>query len=292
MDLTPPQQRAIAWEEGPMRLVGAAGTGKSEVLARRLVRLAEKGDGPERIVVISSTREAAQRLRGRAEALLSGSYEELWIGTWEEIVERLLREHSEAGGLDPFFDVVGRAERLAMLLDRLDDLPLRSGDAIRGNPTGLLARLLERIDSLKAGAEPPEPELAELCAAHDRILADAGSIDSGDLFLILNRLLDEHAGARAEIASRFTHLMVDELEESTAAQRAILISLARDNPNQVVAATEPGPAAATRSPSSRSSAGRRCASGAAPTSAPRPRPSPATSSTCSPPGPRRTRSAS
>ena len=77
-----------------------------------------------------------------------------------------------------------------MLLDRIDELPLRSHE-IRGNPAGLLARLLERIDALKAGVEPAEPELAELCAAHDRILADAGSIDRGDLFLILNRVLDE-----------------------------------------------------------------------------------------------------
>ncbi len=44
-----------------------------------------------------------------------------------------------------------------MLLDRLDELPLRNHE-IRGNPAGLLARLLERIDALKAGSEPPEPD--------------------------------------------------------------------------------------------------------------------------------------
>ncbi len=69
-----------------------------------------------------------------------------------------------------------------MLLDRLDELPLRSHE-IRGNPAGLLARLLAQIDALKAGADPPEPELAELCAAHDRILAEAGNLDRGDVFL-------------------------------------------------------------------------------------------------------------
>src|SRR5215471_15626114 len=125
MDLTPPQQRAITWEEGSLLLVGGAGTGKSEVLARRLARLAGGGLGPERIVVLTSTRAAAQRLRDRVEALLEGPYEELWIGTWESVAERLLREHSEAAGLDPFFEVVGRAERLAMLLDRFDELPMR-----------------------------------------------------------------------------------------------------------------------------------------------------------------------
>ena len=226
MDLTPPQQRAIAWESGPLLLVGAAGSGKTEVLARRVARLAAEGLGPERVIVLTSTRATAVRLRRRVEALLEGPYEELWIDTWEAIAERLLREHAEAAGLDPFFGVVGRAERLAMLLDRFDELPMRHAGEIRGNPAGVLARLLERIDELKAGSDPAEPELARLCAAHDRILADAGAIDTGDLFLILNRTLGERPDAREAIASRFPQLMVDELEETTAAQRAVLAGLA------------------------------------------------------------------
>ena len=240
MDLTPPQRRAIEWEDGPLLLVGGAGCGKTEVLARRLVRLAGAGEGPEKILVVTSTRATARRLRRRVEALLDGSYEELWAGTWEEIAERLLREYSEAAGLDPFFGVVGRAERLAMLLDRFDELPMRKAGEIRGNPAGLLARLLERIDELKVGADPAEPELAQLCAAHDRILAESGAIDRGDLFLILNRMLHEQPGARSEIAARFTHWMVDEYEETTAAQRALLRELAVDNPNHVYAESPAG----------------------------------------------------
>ena len=109
-----------------------------------------------------------------------------------------------------------------MLLDRFDELPMRKAGEIRGNPAGLLARLLERIDALKAGSDPAEPELARLCAAHDKILADAGAIDRGDLFLILNRLLDVRPDVREAIAARFPQLIVDELEEASAGQRAVL----------------------------------------------------------------------
>src|SRR5215207_6528925 len=226
MDMTPPQRRAIAWEDGPLLLVGAPGSGKTEVLARRVARLAMGGLGPERVLVVTSTRATAQRLIRRVESLLDGPYEELRIGTWEATAERLLREHAEAAGLDPFFGVVGRAERLAMLLDRFDELPMRKAGEIRGNPAGLLARLLERIDELKGGSDPAEPELARLCAAHDRILADAGAIDRGDLFLILNRVLDVRPEVREAIVERFPQLIVDELEEAGAGQRAILAGLA------------------------------------------------------------------
>src|ERR1700744_3921063 len=142
------RERVAAHVDGPLLVLGAAGTGKSELLARRLADLAAAGKAPERTLVFGARRATPRRVRDHCEALLDGPYEELWVGSWDELGERLLREHSEAAGLDPFFDVLGRAERLAVLLDRFDSLPLRRHE-IRGNPAGLLARLLARIDRLK-----------------------------------------------------------------------------------------------------------------------------------------------
>jgi len=232
------QERAVQHGEGPLLLIGPAGSGKTEALARRLTRLAGEGTSPGRILVLASTEASSAHLHQRVEALLDGTYEELWIGTWQDTGERLLREHSTAAGLDPFFAVLGPAERLAILLDRIDDLPLRNHQ-IRGNPAGLLARLLEQIDALKAGSEPPEPDLAEFCAAHDRILADSGNLDQGDVFLALNKLLHERPDICTEIASRFIHIMVDEYEDTSTAQRAILSKLSTENPNHLYAENAP-----------------------------------------------------
>jgi len=232
--LAEPQERAIAHRDGQLLLIGEAGTGKTEVLARRFASLVEEGVAPDRILVIASTRATARHLRERIERFLDRPLEQLWIGTWEQLCEQLLREHSTAAGLDPFFSVLGRAERLALLLDRIDDLPLRHHD-IRGNPAGLLARLLEQIDQVKAGSDPPDPELAELIAAHDRLLAETCTLDRNDVYLQLGKLLDERSEVRLALASRFEHVMVDELEDTTPAQRAILVALARDNPNQLFA---------------------------------------------------------
>jgi DNA helicase-2/ATP-dependent DNA helicase PcrA len=228
------QEQAVRHQGGPLLLAGAPGSGKTETIVRRFARLVEDGVAPERILVLCARQATAQRLLTRVEALLDRPYEELWIGTWPRLCERLLREHAVAAGLDPFFEVLGRAERLAVLLDRLDDLPLRHHD-IRGNPAGLLARLLEQIDGLKAGSEPPEPELAEFCAAHDRILSESCNLDQGDVFLVLNRLLDERPDVRAEIASRFPHLMVDEYEDAGPPQRAILATLASESSDHLYA---------------------------------------------------------
>src|SRR6476620_2887402 len=244
------RERAIGHEAGPLLIAGAPGTGKTELLARRLGRLAATGTRPESVLTIASRQATAGRLRERCEALLEGSFEELWIGSWDAIGERLLREHSEEAGLEPFFDVLGRAERLAMLLDRLDRLPLRRHE-IRGNPAGLLARLLARIDGLKAERVGPttlseraqaeasaavdeagreaarrELEFAELYATHDRVLSESGSLDRGNVFLALDCLLIERPDVRRRIAERFGQVMVHEPEETTPAQRAVLEALA------------------------------------------------------------------
>jgi len=236
-ELASTQERAVRHLDGPLLLRGAPGTGKTEALARRFAFLAAGGIDAERIILLASQRASARRLSDRVEELLD-SGGELWIGTWDSLGERLLREYSTAAGLDPFFDVLGPAERLAILLDRIDDLPLRNHD-IRGNPTGLLARLLAQVDELKAGSEPPEPDLAEFCAAHDRILAESGNLDRGDVFLLTNKLLHERQELRTELAARFLHVMVDEHEDTTAAQRAVLRELRATNPNHLYAQTLP-----------------------------------------------------
>ena len=272
IELTGPQAQAVQHDEGPLLVLGCAGTGRSEVLARRLARLAAAGTGPERVLLVTSSAAAARHLRLRAESLIEGPYEELWVGTWEAIGERLLRDYSSEAGLDPFFEVLGPAERLAMLLDRTGELPLRHHE-IRGNPAGLLARLLRRIDALKAEAIDAETlaafaqervraaadeaaleaarrerEFADLYAAHDRILAAICSLDSGDVALTLRRLLAERADVRRDLARRFVHVMVDELEDATVARWAILAELGAESTNLLCALDDDQ---ATRGPGAR-----------------------------------------
>ena len=247
---TAAQRRAIEHREGALLVVGPAGSGRTEALALRLAHLADRGIAPEHVLVLSRSRAAAVRLRARAQSLLSGSFEELWIEPYGALAERLLREHAIEAGLDPFFETVGAADRLAMLLDRVSDLPLRRHE-IRGNPAGLLARLLERIDTLKAEAVSAaalrrwaaerereasgegdreaarrELEFAELYERHDRVLSEAGSLDAGDLVLVLGRLLRDRADVRDRLGARFGEVMADEYEDAGAAHRRLLDGLA------------------------------------------------------------------
>ena len=186
---------------GPLLLLGGAGIGQDRGAraARRAARRA-RASGPSGSLVVASTRATAQRLQRRVESLLDGPYEELWIGTWEcDRPSASCASTPRPPGSTPSSTSSAAPSGWRCCSTASTSCRCASQE-IRGNPAGLLARLLERIDELKAGADPAEPELAELCAAHDRILAEAGAIDRGDLFLILNRLLDERPDVRDAIA--------------------------------------------------------------------------------------------
>src|SRR5262245_10579065 len=131
--LSEQQARTIAHDSGALLVVGAAGSGRTEALARRLVRLVAEG---ERALVLTNSTATARRIRNRAEETIETPYEELVVHTHPAAAARLLREHATEAGLDPFLESLGPAERLAMLLDRLDEVPLRRHE-IRGNPASL-----------------------------------------------------------------------------------------------------------------------------------------------------------
>ncbi len=245
------QASVVGHRAGPLLVSGRAGSGRSEALVRRFVSLVEDGVRAERILLTCRTRAGAAHLRDKVEGALAHPHEELWIGTQAEIAERILREHPTEAGLDPFFTTVTAADRLAIMLDRVDDLPLRRHE-IRGNPAGLLARLLRRIDLLKLECVTPdrlrdwamardreatrpaerersrrEAEFAELYARHDRMIAEAGSLDEGDLVVAGARLMADRVDTSEELTSRFEHVMVDELEDAAPAHMRFMAELAR-----------------------------------------------------------------
>src|SRR3954464_7761069 len=239
------QEDVVTHGDGPVLVLGVAGTGRTEALARRLARLVTEGERPP---VLARSVPPARRLRPRAEASIETAYEELVVHTHPVAAARLLREHATEAEIDPFFESLSPAERLAMLLDRIDELPLRRHE-IRGNPAGLLARIVDRIDALKSagvtaqrfrrwseeqagGSESErdsaarEREFAELYEMHDSMLRAAGAMDDIDAVIELTKLLGERPALAEAVSARFPDLLVDEAEDACPAERSLVEALA------------------------------------------------------------------
>ncbi len=220
----------------PLLVVGGAGTGKSCVIAARFLALVAEGSAPERVLVLTPTAATAEALRAKLEQRLERGYEELCVETPLELAARLL----DAAGWEnaALSSVLGAGDRLAMLLGRIDELPLRHHD-FGGSATALLSGFVRRIDRLKAelvtaedyahwagalaegedgalldapdgGASAAlEQEFAEVYRAHDRMLGAAGARDAGDLVREALRMVHERPGT----ARRFEHVLIDDAHD-------------------------------------------------------------------------------
>ncbi len=248
VELTPAQRQAVESPRGPVLVLGGAGSGKTTALIERFAHLVAGGSAPEGLLVLTHAPAQADALREALEDRIARPYEELVVTTFAGLCGRLLRDEGGAG-VDPFVAPVSAADRVAMLLERIDELALARHD-LRGNPGATLGAVVARIDRLKeelvtcrdyaawAGGLPAPPsgdpgvdavrerEFAELYAAHDRMLDEAGAIDTGDLVLHAFRLLRERPEARARAAGRFPHILVDELQDTSFAQGLLLRMLA------------------------------------------------------------------
>src|SRR5690349_8273496 len=243
-ELTSAQREAVEHDGGPLLVLGGAGTGKTTALVERFAFLAEAG--PPESVLALTFEGGADALRERIEDRLVAPYEELSVTTFQGLCARLLRDEALEAGIDPFATPVAAADRLAMLLEHIDTLPLRHHD-LRGNPSATLGAIVLRIDRLKdelisagdyaawARSLPEdargarEREFAELYARHDALLEEAGTLDFGDLVLPAFELLRAKPHVRARLAQRYRHVLVDELQDTSFAQGLLLRLLVSDH---------------------------------------------------------------
>src|ERR671919_1355870 len=142
------QREVVAHSGGRLLVVAGPGTGKTRTLTRRYAWLVEEGTPAECVLSLTFSEPAAAAMRARLEDRLDRPYEELNVLTFHSFCVKLLQDEALEAGVDPFFSPVTPADRLALLLDRIDELSLRHHE-IRGNPAPLLGSFVSRIDRLK-----------------------------------------------------------------------------------------------------------------------------------------------
>jgi DNA helicase-2/ATP-dependent DNA helicase PcrA len=258
-DLNPRQREAVTFGEGPLLIVAGVGTGKTTVITRRIAWLiAEKKALPAEILALTFTERAAAEMEERVDVLVPYGYVEAQIGTFHAFCDRVLRENAVLLGLSPDYRILTEPEQAIFLKDHLFDLPL---DRFRplGNPMRHLRALLtvfsrakdedvtpdeyrDYAEQLAAGAEPADPdtddgrlaleeaaagaEIAAAYAAYQRLLAEHGFADFGDLIAMTLRLFREHPTVLERYRNRFAYILEDEFQDTNYAQFELLKLLA------------------------------------------------------------------
>ena len=247
-------QRAAcgAYQSPPLLIIAGAGTGKTNTLAHRVAHLLLQGIDPERILLLTFTRRAAQEMTRRAQRVVramratgeTGRANELalrlpWSGTFHSVANRLIRKNCRRVGLEERFSVLDRGDAADLMDVARHELGFSKVDTAAGGAGAkrfprkdtCLAIYSHRVNSQGSlaatlGSAFPwcaewEGDLKKLFGTYVEKKLDNQALDYDDLLLYWHAMMADEALAR-ELDEAWDHVLVDEYQDTNVLQAEIL----------------------------------------------------------------------
>ena len=226
-------------DERPLLIVAGAGSGKTSTLAHRVACLIAKGADPQRLLLLTFSRRAAQEMSQRAGSVLAkvlglGAQTPPslpWAGTFHGVGARLLREYATQLGLGENFTIHDRGDAEDLMGLVRHELGL-TGTERRFPTKGTCLSIYSRVVNTQAGLHEVlaqafpwcaewEEQLKRLFGAYVEAKQEQDVLDYDDLLLGWHEMMGEPALA-AQLSDRFDHVLVDEYQDTNRLQAAIL----------------------------------------------------------------------
>jgi ATP-dependent DNA helicase Rep len=224
--LNPAQRDAVRATDGPLLVLAGAGSGKTRVITGKIAHLVASGVAPERLLAITFTNKAAREMRERAQALLKASGHESAAGkvticTFHSLGLSILRREAKALGLKQGFSILDPDDLESIVAELLGTV-----DRLRARKTQW------RISQWKNGLTTPAQALAAANGENDVAAARAyaryadtlaayQAVDFDDLIVRPLELFARKEDSAAHWRQRYAHVLVDEYQDTNAAQYAL-----------------------------------------------------------------------
>ena len=222
--LNPQQKKAVLQTEGPLLVLAGAGSGKTRVIAHRVVHLIEKGVPPRNILAVTFTNKAAAEMKERIVKIAKDAglpSRGITVSTFHAFGVRIVRGEHERLGLPEKFAIMDSGDQAALVKRLLRDLKI---DDKRFDTFRLLSVISRLRTTGVKGHEDDEYELAasELLPKYELGLRTMGAVDFDDLLLLPLILFREHPEILQNYQKRYRYLLVDEYQDTNDAQLQLL----------------------------------------------------------------------
>jgi len=218
------QREAVGAPPGHLRVLAGAGSGKTRVLIHRIAWLiGVEGVSPQSILAVTFTNKAAGEMRARLEPMVRVPARAMWVGTFHGIAHRLLRLHYREAGLPQTFQIIDSDDQYRLIRRTLKNLEM---DEQRWPPR----QMQGFINSCKEAAERPRDladtgdyarsQMIRVYAAYESARESAGLVDFAELLLRAFETCRDNAELLAHYRRRFSHVLVDEFQDTNALQYA------------------------------------------------------------------------
>ncbi len=243
-ELNEPQHKAVTTVDGPVLVIAGAGSGKTRTLVYRVAYLVEREIAPENILLLTFTRKASQEMLWRAGRLLGSDCNRVTGGTFHSVANMLLRRFGGFLGFASSFSIIDRADAEGIVHLLKSSLGLGKKEkrfpkkkAILNILSGSVNTSLDLETFVSEHYSHLLPYLDDLLLLekHYRTFKhDHALMDYDDLLVNWQKLLHESERCRQEISRRFSHIMVDEYQDTNLIQADIVRGMADDHDNVMV----------------------------------------------------------
>ena len=227
-------EQEITATDGPQLVVGGPGSGKTEFLVRRARFLIESGKArPDQILVLSFSRRSAADLRDRITAGL-GSSSGITASTFHSLAMRIIEAHGSSGDWRAVPSLLTGPEHIELVGEVLaTEDPLQwpqmfravlESRAFANEVADFTLRAAERLEDGASIASRKRADwrgLPGFLARYRATLIERGRIDYGTLQAEAAKLIDDK-DTRARLADTIRYLLVDEYQDTTVAQAALV----------------------------------------------------------------------
>ena len=240
-ELNEQQKRAVAAGPGPVLVLAGPGSGKTRVLTYRVAYLiAVMGVQPYQILAVTFTNKAAREMENRVAGMLGGRADGLWLGTFHRICGRILRREASYLPVDHNFVIFDSDDQLSLVKRVIKEMRLNEKDY---RPRQVHARISKAKNDLMGPDDFSidgyrDEVIAEIYRAYQGYLIASNAMDFDDMLLYTAILLDTYPEVRKKYAQRFTHILVDEFQDTNLAQYFLLSHLASFHKNIFVVGDE------------------------------------------------------
>ena len=238
--LNPAQRQAVETTEGPVLILAGAGTGKTRVITFRIAHLIAKGVAPGNILAVTFTNKAAREMRervfkmiARREKTADGEKPETpTISTFHSLCVRILRQHIEKLGYKKNFVIYSESDQLATIKKILSHISSKGEKTDPGAVLALLSRFKNGGERAKIFGDPNVAALAEhVRSRYESALRACNAVDFDDLILLTLKIFKEHPDALELCRHKYRYVMVDEYQDTNAAQFQLVHALTQEHKN-------------------------------------------------------------
>ena len=241
--LNPQQRQAVETIRGPVLILAGAGTGKTRVITFRIAHMVRHGIAPGNILGVTFTNKAAREMQERVNKLLpkpkikpQTSEEKArnrpTICTFHSLCVRILRQHIEKLGYKKNFVIYDESEQLAAVKKILSAISVKGEKVDPGAVLAMLSKFKNGGENSKTFVDPNLRALAtHVAKRYESALHACNAVDFDDLILLTLRLFREHPDALAACREKYKFVMVDEYQDTNAAQFELVHSLTQEHRN-------------------------------------------------------------